>query len=256
MSGSDSSRQLSRTLDSGGADMLAVLLESRSRKQRRAGGAALSVAAHLAIIGAAAAVTARGAVVRRAPEKPVWVNMPTPHDPPQVVRTVVPVLPRIPRPGGVSIPRLDVDVKAPAVAINLNSKLGDLSWPSTATCVECRGGLRGLVADAVGADGKGNGESAEWRGSELLMRIVTSAVPRYPERLRDSGIEGSVLVQFAVDTTGRVDMASLKILESTHALFTDAVRDALARFRFRPAEVGGRRVPALAQMPFEFRLYK
>jgi hypothetical protein len=32
------------------------------------------------------------------------------------------------------------------------------------------------------------------------------------------------------------------------------VRDAMGNFRFRPAEVGGRRVAALAQMPFEFRI--
>jgi protein TonB len=235
--------------------MLGVLLESRSRKQRRAGGAALSVATHVAIIGAAAAATARGAATPRVPDKPVWVNVAPPHDAPPVVRQVVHELPHISRPGPITIRRIDVDVKAPTIAIDLSSKVGNLSWPSTATCIDCRSGMRGLVGDPMG-DGKAEGESTEWRGSELLMRIESSTVPRYPERLRGAGIEGTVLVQFAVDTAGRVDPASVRILASPHALFTDAVRDALARFRFRPAEVGGRHVTALAQMPFEFRLRK
>jgi TonB family protein len=65
-----------------------------------------------------------------------------------------------------------------------------------------------------------------------------------------------VLIQFTVDTLGRVDMQSLKVLNSTHSLFTDAVRQSLSAFRFKPAEVNGKRVPALAQMPFEFHLSK
>jgi TonB family protein len=40
------------------------------------------------------------------------------------------------------------------------------------------------------------------------MRIVTTAKPRYPERLREAGIEGTVVVRFTVDTTGRVGSAN------------------------------------------------
>jgi TonB family protein len=57
-----------------------------------------------------------------------------------------------------------------------------------------------------------------------------------------------------VDTSGLVDPVSIRVVTSTHELFTRAVRDALSEFRFKPAEVGGRRVPALAEMPFEFRI--
>jgi len=94
----------------------------------------------------------------------------------------------------------------------------------------------------------------DWRGSELLMHIVSSAKPRYPETLRQNRIDGRVLVQFTVDTTGRVDMPSIRVMQSTHDLFTQAVRSALASFRFRPAEVNGKRVTALAEMPFEFQI--
>src|SRR5262249_9196971 len=98
--------------------------------------------------------------------------------------------------------------------------------------------------------------STEWRGNELLMRIVTMAKPRYPERLRELGIEGTVVVRFTVDTTGRVDTKSAQIIPAPKELFHGAVLEALAGFRFMPAEVGGRRVAALAEMPFEFRISK
>ena len=88
------------------------------------------------------------------------------------------------------------------------------------------------------------------------MHVLSSGKPRYPESLRQAGVDGSVLVQFTVDTTGRVDMGSVKVLNSTHEMFTSAVRQSLGSFRFKPAEVNGKRVPALAQMPFEFHLNK
>jgi TonB family protein len=94
----------------------------------------------------------------------------------------------------------------------------------------------------------------EWVGSEALMRVVKQAKPRYPESLRQAAIDGHVLVQFKVDTLGKIDPASVTILSSTHELFSRAVRDALGGFQFRPAEVNGHRVIAMAQMPFEFAI--
>ena len=84
------------------------------------------------------------------------------------------------------------------------------------------------------------------------MRIVSSAKPRYPESLRQAGISGRVVIRFVVDTLGSIDMTSVQVLESTHDGFARAVRDVLPRFRFKPSEVGGRRVRSLAEMPFEF----
>jgi protein TonB len=78
--------------------------------------------------------------------------------------------------------------------------------------------------------------------------------PRYPAALRESGVQGSVVVQFVVDTLGRADLRDVQIIQSPHPLFTDSVRDALARYRFAPGEVAGRRVPTRVQIPFEFRL--
>jgi protein TonB len=69
-------------------------------------------------------------------------------------------------------------------------------------------------------------------------------------------VEGEVLAQFVVDTTGRPEMNSYKVLKTTHELFGNAVKQALPGMRFIPAEVGGRKVRQLVQQPFSFAISK
>ena len=78
--------------------------------------------------------------------------------------------------------------------------------------------------------------------------------PNYPQQLRDARVEGVVLAQFVVDTTGRVVITTFKVLKSDNALFSDAVRTALAEMQFDPAMVGGRPVKQLLQQAFDFNL--
>jgi protein TonB len=78
--------------------------------------------------------------------------------------------------------------------------------------------------------------------------------PRYPETLRTAGVEGSVVALFVVDEHGRVDDASIRFAQDGNSLFEDAVRVALRRMHFIPAEFGGRKVRQLVQMPFVFTL--
>ena len=80
--------------------------------------------------------------------------------------------------------------------------------------------------------------------------------PRYPDELREAKIEGEVLVQFVLDTLGHPDMETLKVLRSTHDLFTNTVKASLPNMLFYPAQVGGRPVKQLIQMPFNFNLTK
>ncbi len=234
--------------------MLNVLLESRARRQRRSGGAMLSVAVHLAIIAAVAVgtVTATPAPKLDKPKAVIFVQPITkrarvvsesaviraqrgPVLPPNIVVRDVEVPRIVPR----GLPPIDVTHGQAADTIIIGGARSE-------------GGLAGAVGNVFDSGTNGGNE---WNTSEVLMHIVTAAKPRYPESLRSAGIDGRVLVEFAVDTTGRVDLATVKILSSTHDLFTRAVKDALPAMRFRPAEAGGKHVTALAQMPFEFRVH-
>jgi TonB family protein len=80
--------------------------------------------------------------------------------------------------------------------------------------------------------------------------------PRYPDMLRSAHVEGEVLAQFVVDTSGQADMSTFKVLKSTHDLFVQSVKAVLPNMKFYPAEVGGRKVKQLVQMPFQFSLNK
>lgn len=102
-----------------------------------------------------------------------------------------------------------------------------------------------------------NGGSRTYIASQVDKPVVPkpyNAPPLYPEPLRLAGVEGTVLVRFVVDTTGRPDVTTLKVLKPTHPLFVQAVRTALPRMRFSPAELDGRKVKQLVQEPFAFRI--
>lgn len=76
--------------------------------------------------------------------------------------------------------------------------------------------------------------------------------PRYPERLRNEGVIGCVLALFAVDTTGAVEPASVRILISTDSAFTTSVRTAVPQLRFTPARLGRTPVRQQVTAPFAF----
>jgi TonB family protein len=72
-------------------------------------------------------------------------------------------------------------------------------------------------------------------GAKPAVLIAPAPLPRFPEELRSHWSESEVVVRFRVDARGRVDVSSMKVLQSDHELFTEAVRNALPRFRFQPA---------------------
>src|SRR5688500_8396933 len=81
-----------------------------------------------------------------------------------------------------------------------------------------------------------------------------SAAPVYPDSLQRHGIEGSVMAQFVVDTTGHVEMESVRLLESTNLRFTESVLAALPRMLFRPAVLNGQKARQIVEVPFRFRV--
>ena len=81
-----------------------------------------------------------------------------------------------------------------------------------------------------------------------------SISPYYPDVMRNQGIDGCVLATFIVDTTGRADRGTLRILKYSHREFVRAVWDALPRMRFVPAELRGHKVPQKVSQPFNFSI--
>lgn len=87
--------------------------------------------------------------------------------------------------------------------------------------------------------------------------LASTVTPIYPNSLRRAGIGGEVDAEFTVDTTGRVDQAAgIKITNATDPLFEQAVRTALPKMTFAPAEIRGMRIKQLVQQPFTFAITK
>lgn len=125
------------------------------------------------------------------------------------------------------------------------------------------GALSPSVGD-LGRDLTSSAEAAPLPGmdsvfSELevdstVTRYPGSAAPAYPVSMLKQSIQGSVITQYVVDTTGFADTASLHVLRSTHEDFTAAVRAALPYMRFTPAKVGARHVRQLVEQEFSFKI--
>ena len=154
---------------------------------------------------------------------------------------------------------------------------GRRSWLARAAAIFVVGGLAGVLAGRATAPTPGPTIVMGPPGAPAPMPIVPGppdagagtyfefqvekpvvpvgqVAPAYPPELQARGVSGQVIAQFVVDETGRVDVATFKVIESTHALFTSAVEATLPRMHFEPAELGGRAVRQLVQQPFVFNI--
>jgi len=78
-------------------------------------------------------------------------------------------------------------------------------------------------------------------------------IPPYPSTLEGSHIVGLVVVDFVVDTTGRVDAGSVRVNQYDWVTFRDALLAAMKKWEFEPARAGSRKVPEHLVMPVVFR---
>lgn len=100
----------------------------------------------------------------------------------------------------------------------------------------------------------GDSIMTELQVDSAVVRYENSAAPAYPESMLKRRIEGSVIVQYVVDTLGHADTLTFRVIASTHADFARAVKNTLPYMRFRPAIMANRHVPQLVQQPFSFRI--
>lgn len=84
--------------------------------------------------------------------------------------------------------------------------------------------------------------------------ILAGPVPAYPELLRQAGIEGRVVLEVVVDTTGRAEQGSVTVVSTSHPGFVASAQRTLAGTLFRPARMHGRPVRVRVRVPIDFVL--
>ncbi len=238
--------------------MLNILLESRAPRAprtRRFASAVASAALHVALVVAAVALTMPGSVDATVPDLPpagpIWIAPPTPA-PPAARPSAAPAAPSLPE-------GLTRSIAAPVFTPHELPPI-DVGPAIPPDEIRIGGGSTIGTGSPLGAGDPallGGGGVLDERMVDRAPRIVGRALePRYPAPLREAGVQGRVVVQFVVDTLGRAELGELHVVESAHPLFVDAVRAALARYRFTVGESGGRKVRTRVQIPFDFTLVK
>jgi protein TonB len=76
----------------------------------------------------------------------------------------------------------------------------------------------------------------------------------YPDGLRQAGVQGRVVVQLILDTLGRAEPASVKVIQTPDAGFDLGAMDYVLHAVFRPARIHGRAVRVLLNIPIDFKI--
>ena len=232
------------------------LIETNAKKQRTAGGTFMSVLLHVVLIGITVYATAHATVAAEKPkeEKVEFVETPKEEPPPPEPEPTPPPPPDVvaapPPPKGFQVLQAPVEIPDVIPKIDLSKKAIDEADFSG------KGVAGGMATGVVGAPPPpvvdANQTYFEYQVEKPVVSLGNVS-PNYPSMLESQGVTGQVIAQFEVSTEGKADMSTFKVVESSHELFTAAVKSALSRMRFQPAEIGGKKVRQLVQQAFVFK---
>ena len=222
--------------------MMRLWVESYSRATPVSSSAVVSVVTHALLIGVAIASTSRPAnmdadwIENRAYYLPPPNRMPSQQASGETIKYVE----LSPEGVGAGFGVGELGTDRPVVH-ELSENPGDLGRDTTSS--EKAPQLAG--ADSV---------FTQLEVDSTVSRYPGSAAPAYPVEMLKQGVQGSVLTQYVVDTSGFADTTSLKIMSTTHEQFAAAVRAALPYMRFSPAKVGSKKVRQLVEQEFSFKI--
>ena len=100
---------------------------------------------------------------------------------------------------------------------------------------------------------KGKSKTGRTQGVRYAGAGLSNPRPSYPPSARQRNQQGRVMLRVGVSTSGRA--SSVRIARSSgHKVLDNAARNAVRRWRFRPATKNGKPVAATVTVPISFRL--
>lgn len=234
--------------------MFENLIESGRKKKTSLSQQVLSVAVHVGIIFGAITVTQGAAEVidqitvdttmifLRPPEAP-----PPPEPPPENV-----VVSANPPPQGFQVVTPPDNIPTEIPPVNLNERFDPKDFTG-------KGVEGGIAAGVVG----GTGPVLE---GQVFLAAEVDDVPgvapgavcqgKFPPVMQSAGIPGKVVLQFVVNTDGKVDPSSVKIMSSSHKAFEEPARQGITSptCSFNPGKSRGSPVRVLVQQAMSFKL--
>jgi protein TonB len=105
-----------------------------------------------------------------------------------------------------------------------------------------------------GSGGGPAGQPISYRalGITRMPELLHAEEPEYSEEARKSQMQGTVLLEIEVDVNGRV--SNVRVVKSLGLGLDEKAKEAVLKWRFRPAMAGGKVVAAPAQVRVTFHL--
>ena len=229
--------------------MFENLIESQKKAQYGGafGGGVFSIVFHSAVITAAVYATMHAGEVKRAVVRAFDITQVAQqkNEPPPPKNEIASVAPLPKGFQTLAIPT-NIPVVIPPPSQNTQFNAADFSGV----------GVEGGLARGVATTGPVIRTDQPYLESVVEERPerVAGPPPRYPDLLRQAGIDGRVLVEFVVDTSGHVERGSIKSLSSTNQLFEQPTREAISASTFRPGKISGHPVRVRVQQPVNFQI--
>ena len=88
---------------------------------------------------------------------------------------------------------------------------------------------------------------------DVQPRVVRALPPSYPAAAKEQGLNGRVVLRFVVDIDGWACEPEV-ISAEPEGIFEQAALDAVAEYRFKPAEKDGKPVNCIVRMPVVFQI--
>lgn len=224
------------------------LIESKPKKQRTLGQTTVSVVVHALLI--FGAIKATQGVAEEMANRPIDTTMIF-MKPPEPVKQPEPpppedvVVSANPPPKGFQTVIAPTDIPKDIPPIDLNQKPFD---PKDFTGKGIEGGVAtGVVGGTGPVDLNTVVTSAE---ADEQPQLLSAGPKRVPPGME--GVPARVQFEFIVDTVGRAEARSIKVLSSTNKLFEEPAREMVAKSVFKPGRQGGRAVRVLVTQAVSF----
>jgi len=169
---------------------------------------------------------------------------PEPAPPPKV--RPVPIVSLVPPPQGFQVVNVPIGIPTDIPPVDFGEQFDPRDFSGV--------GVEGGVFDGVKGGTGSVDASSLFRAATVDERPERLSGPplQYPAALREAGISGFVVIEFVINTTGRVDPSSIRIVRSSNAAFEGPARDAIRKSLFRPGRVRGMAVRVLVQQQIDF----
>ena len=231
--------------------MFETLIESKPKKQKNLGQTLFSLVFHGLLIFGAVKVTAHAAEqVQELLKDTTMVFLEPPKEtppPPEVPPDQV--IAANPPPKGFQTIITPTEIPTEIPPVNLNERPLD---PRDFTGKGVEGGIGSGVTGGTGP--VDIGQTFLEAQVDDPPQLISPGPLLYPPAMKAAGIPGKVTLQFIVETTGRVEPGSVRVLSSTHRAFEEPAKQVIMKSVYKPGKVRGEPVRVLVQQTINFTL--